>query len=123
MLNVKSISVITLALSLSAIAGSSSAQTSALALQNATQPAVITKSVQAPRQVMPVGMKVRKITRVVKPVPVLANATQPQPNSIYRGVINATTSEPKAKTRFVYNRNAVETQMPVYFSEDALKSK
>ena len=118
MLNLKTISVITLSISLSALASHASAQTSSQELKTAT-----VKSVEAEPKTMPRGMTVRKIKRVVKPLPTLTTATQPEQTYMSRAVINATSSDQKPQTRFIYNRSAVETQMPVYFSEDALKAK
>ena len=123
MLNLKTISVITLSMSLFAIASQASAQTSLQELKIAAHSTATVKSAPADPKALPKGITLRKIKRVVKPLPALATATQPAQAYLSHGVINAASSHQKPQTRFIYNRSAVETQMPVYFSEDALKSK
>lgn len=122
MLNMKTTSVIALAISMSAIAGQAAAQTNPQTLDTAHATQTVKSAEAEPRDV-PKAQSTDKVTRVVKPVPTLASPTQPKQAYVSRGVINAATSEPKTQTRFIYNRSAVKTQMPVYFSEDALKAK
>jgi hypothetical protein len=124
MLTLKTTSVITLTMAICAMASQASAQTAPRALETAhpvfSQSNLTVKSAEVVDQAAP---KTRKIKRVVKPVPDQSNPTQPQQAYVSRGIINADTSVRKNQTRFIYNRHIVETQMPVYFSEEALRSK
>ena len=125
MFNVKTLSAITLAITTCAIASSASAQSSPQILDKAqpilSQPAFPVKSITAERLVEPT--ETRKIKRVVKRPPAQATATQPQQKNIYGQKINANTSEKTAPTRFIYSQRKDDTPIPVYFSEEANKSK
>lgn len=123
----KTATVVTLTMAICVMASQASAQTSPQALETAhpilSQSPVTIKSVETERKAMPNGMSVRKITRVLKAVPVQATATQLQQKSVYSGVINAKASEENGQTRFIYSRRKDDTHMPVYFNEESLKSK
>lgn len=124
MLKLKTTSVITLTMAMCAMASQASAQAAPRVLETAqpvfSQSNLTVKSAEVVSHTDPIT---RKIKRVVKPVPSRSATTQPQRAYVSRGIINADTSVRKNQTRFIYNRSAVETQMPVYFSEEALKSK
>ncbi len=120
MINLKTISVVTLALSFCAVASHASAQTSPQDSDNAAQVISTVKSAEAKPQDMPRNISTRKIKRIVKPLP---TSSQMKQSSIQSGVINAATSEQNINTRFIYNRSQVETHMPIYFSKESLKSK
>ena len=114
MRKLKMISVITLTVVSCAMASEASAQSTPTL--DISQP-FLTPSVKTERLVSP------KTKRTVRPLPVRASSKLTRHKNVYGRTIKANMSEKTVSTRFIYSRRKNDTLMPVYFGDEAKKSR
>lgn len=124
MFNLKTLTVITLTIAISALASNASAQMSTQTLEKASEYTLTVKSTEAESRVLPSSQRfTRKVTRIVKPLPALASITQQPHINVHGGTINANASEQRAQGRVIYNRRKDDSITPVYFNKESVDSR
>jgi hypothetical protein len=127
MLKVKISSVMVVMMSMMTFAGVSTAQTTTTSMDATSS--VLSRSLPTVQSAdashaLPVQrVKTRRVKRIDKPVPIRATVRGTFDSNVYSRTINARTQGLNPKTRFVYKTRRDNTQTPIYFSEESLKSR